>query len=140
VTRLEDVLDRIRERGGRVTVPRRVIIDAMLGAGEHVTADDLAARVQAEHPDIHLSTVYRCLDTLTELGVVTHVHLGHGPAVYHLADHPHMHVVCESCGEVVEVPDDLLDGVARRLASEVGFTLDPTHFALVGRCRRCAAP
>lgn len=137
--RVEEILDRIRQRGGRVTAPRRLIVAAMLRADEHLTAERLAAIVQEEHPEVHLSTVYRCLETLAELGVVTHVHLGHGPAVYHLAAHDHTHAVCESCGQVTEVPDDLLEEVRARLAAATGFTLDGRHFALVGQCRRCTA-
>ncbi|HEX2062810.1 MAG TPA: transcriptional repressor, partial [Acidimicrobiales bacterium] len=67
-----------------------------------------------------------------------HVHLGHGRAVYHLADESHQHLVCESCGVVVEVPDALFAALARRLRSQFGFELRPRHFAVSGRCAACA--
>jgi Fe2+ or Zn2+ uptake regulation protein len=137
--RVERIVDLLRSRGGRVTSARRAIIGALLDASpEHVTADELASAVQRAHPDVHVSTIYRCLDALEELGVVDHVHLGHGRAVYHLADEHHQHLVCSSCGVVVEVPDEVFDDVTARLDAEFGFRLEPGHFAVPGRCRSCA--
>ena len=135
--RLEEILDRLRERGGRVTRPRRAIITALLEADGHVTAESLADAVQRADPDIHLSTIYRTLERLTELDVVNHVHLGHGPAVYHLADDAHHHVVCDRCGSVVELPADVFEALGRRIERDHGFRLNAHHFALGGYCRRC---
>ena len=135
--RLQGILDLLRSQGGRVTPARRALISALVAADSHVTADDLAATVHGRHPDVHRSTVYRTLDALERLGVVDHVHLGHGRAVYHLADQPHQHLVCEMCEAVIEVPDALfaeLDAAARSL---YGFTIRPKHFAVLGRCRDC---
>jgi Fe2+ or Zn2+ uptake regulation protein len=127
----------LRETGGRLTVARRALLDALLEAKTHVTADDLAATVQDRHPEVHRSTIYRTLDALERAGVVDHVHLGHGRAVYHLADDPHQHLVCESCGGVVEVPDRLFDELAAKLRRSYGFVIRPNHFAVLGRCRAC---
>jgi Fur family ferric uptake transcriptional regulator len=133
----DDVLALLRRRGGRVTVARRAVIEALLAGDHHVTADEIAARVAAEHPEVHRSTVYRTLERLEEVGVVTHVHLGHGPSTFHVADPPHHHAVCVSCGSVVEVPFDALDPLADRLDAEHDFELSPQHFALSGRCAAC---
>lgn len=135
--RLESILGLLRERGGRLTTARRAIITALLEAEGHVTADDLTSAVQRAHPDVHLTTIYRCLDTLEELGVVDHVHLGHGRAVYHLSDEAHQHLVCEKCGAVVEVPDALFEDLAGRLQADYGFAIRPKHFAVLGRCEAC---
>jgi Fur family transcriptional regulator, ferric uptake regulator len=135
--RLTAILALVRERGGRVTTPRRAIVAALLDADHHVTADQLADAVQRAHPDIHRSTVYRTLDTLTELGVVDHVHLGHGPAVYHFTDQAHHHLVCQRCGRVVELPLSTLAPLQRRVARDHGFVLDAPHFALTGHCADC---
>ena len=137
VSREAELLDHLRARGVRLTAPRRAVIAALVADEEHVTADILAARVQAASPEVHLSTVYRTLDALEQLGVVTHVHLGHGRAVYHLTDRLHHHAVCELCGVVVHLPGDVLAGVQQRLREEADFEVDPHHFALVGRCAAC---
>ena len=135
--RLERILELLRRRGGRVTRARRAIVAALLGSSSHLTADQLTGAVQREQPDVHLSTVYRCLEALEELGVVDHVHLGHGRAVYHLTDEPHQHLVCEVCGAVVEVPDALFDDLATRLRADYAFAIRPHHFAVLGRCAAC---
>jgi Fe2+ or Zn2+ uptake regulation protein len=137
--RLERVLALLRANGGRVTSPRRAILEALIGHGEHPTAEQLTAAVQARQPDVHESTVYRFLDDLERLGVVDHVHLGHGPAVYHFSDDTHHHLVCQTCGRVIEVPDQTFTGLRRRLRTDFGFEIDQRHFAVVGRCTECAA-
>lgn len=132
------MLSLLRARGDRVTASRRAVVEALLAGDHHVTADEIAARVARAHPDVHRATVYRTLDRLEEVGVITHVHLGHGPSTFHLNDRPHHHAVCSVCGAVVEVPLSALDGLADRLRTEHGFELSAQHFALSGRCRACA--
>jgi Fur family transcriptional regulator, ferric uptake regulator len=135
--RLDEVLARIRSAGERVTVARRAVVSALLEADGHATAEGLQARVQAGHPEVHMATIYRNLETLERLGLVEHTHLGHGPAVYHLADSLHQHLVCEVCGYVVEVPADLLRPVEEEVRASYGFVMRPGHFAVVGRCATC---
>jgi Fur family transcriptional regulator, ferric uptake regulator len=134
---VDDILAVVREQGGRVTTARRLLLDAIFQAGGHRTAEELAAVVQARAPDVHLSTIYRNLDDLQELGIVVHAHLGHGPSTYHLAATAHGHLVCEVCGAVIEAPDDLFKSLSRSTKARYGFTIDPHHFAMLGRCRNC---
>ena len=135
--RLEAILALLRRRGGRLTPTRRAIVSALVAAGDHLTADDITDTVRRAHPDLALTTVYRCLETLEELGVVEHVHLGHGRAAYHLASEDHQHLVCEACGTVVEVPTRLFDDLAATLDAGYGFSIRPHHFAVPGRCSAC---
>lgn len=138
--RVEALLGRLRRGGGRITNSRRALLEALVGsAGHHLTAQDLAEAVQRAAPDVHLSTVYRALESLEEKGIVAHTHLGHGRAVYHLADEPHQHLVCERCQAVVEVPDDVFTELAGTLERAYGFVVGAHHFAVVGRCASCAA-
>ena len=138
--RVEALLERVRSRGGRVTSARRALLEALLTAADHhLTAQDLAESVQRAVPDVHLSTVYRALESLEEMGIVDHAHLGHGRAVYHLVDEPHQHLVCERCERVVEVPDDVFAELSATLRRAYGFVLRPHHFAVVGRCAACDA-
>ena len=137
--RLDGLIAHLRARGARVTTARRSLLAALVSAEDHhLTAHDLTAAVQGAHPDVHLSTIYRSLDSLEELGIVDHVHLGHGRAVYHLADEPHQHLVCEVCSAVVEVPDDVFSQLAGSVRRTYGFTIRPHHFAVLGRCAACA--
>lgn len=137
--RLTLILTTLGQGGRRITVGRRAVIEALVAAPDHMSADDLAAAVRTTHPRVHRATVYRTLEALESAGVVEHVHLGHGRSVYHLADDIHQHLVCEKCGAVEEAPADLLTDVAQRLRAERGFVMRPYHFAVLGRCRQCAA-
>ena len=104
----------MRRHGGRVTSSRRLLLDVLFTDPEHRSAEELAARVQAQAPDVHLSTVYRNLEELERLGVVVHTHVGHGPATYHLASSIHGHFVCERCGTMTEVPENLFAELGER--------------------------
>lgn len=140
--RYEEIVALLRRDGGRLTATRKAVVRALLGSGDHhLTAADVTRAVRDLDPEFQESTVYRTLDRLAELGIVDHVHIGHGAAVYHLTDaeHRHHHLVCDGCGRVIEVAPSLLDSVARRVEREHGFVLDAGHFALGGTCARCRA-
>jgi Fur family transcriptional regulator, ferric uptake regulator len=132
--------ERLRSRGLRLT-PQRARVLAAVTALEHATPEAIGAQLREEAgpdgaaPDT--STVYRNLELLERLGLVWHTHLGKGAPIYHAAEHPHLHVVCASCGAVESAPAGLLDGTAERLTAELGFTLDVGHVALSGTCRAC---
>ena len=139
---VELVLAELRRRGGRVTTSRRLLLRALFERSGHRTApelaEDLAVDVKAYGVEVHMSTIYRFLDELEELGVVSHSHLGHGPAVYDVSPVGHFHLVCELCGAVTESPDALLAALARSLKARYGFSVDAHHFAIAGRCRDCS--
>jgi Fe2+ or Zn2+ uptake regulation protein len=137
-TSIDEALDLVRRHGGRVTSSRRLLLAALFADRAHRTAEELAAEVQSHAPDIHLSTVYRNLEELERLGVIVHSHMGHGPATYHLASAAHGHFVCEGCGTMIEVPDKLFADLAHTAEATYGFTIDPHHFAVLGRCRDCS--
>jgi Fur family ferric uptake transcriptional regulator len=132
--------ERLRARGLRLT-PQRAQVLAAVDALDHATPEAIVARLREEAgpsgaaPDA--STVYRTLELLESLALVWHTHLGKGAPVYHAAEHPHLHVVCASCGSVASADPALLDGAAERLAAELGFTVDVGHVALSGTCRDC---
>jgi Fur family ferric uptake transcriptional regulator len=138
VSTVDDVLASMRARGGRATSSRRVLLDVLFHAEGHLTAEELAVAVQARAPGVHMSTIYRNLDDLQHLGVVVHSHLGHGPATYQLTSLAHAHFICDSCGATVEAPDELFQGLARTARAKLGFSIDPHHFAILGRCARCS--
>ncbi len=138
VDSVDDVLSLVRARCGRATTARRLLVQALLDHGEHLSAEELAQEVQASSPDIHVTTIYRNLEELERLGVVTHAHFGHGPATYHLAARRHGHLVCDECGETIEVPLSIFNSLTRQASVEFGFIVDPGHSAVTGRCRECS--
>jgi Fur family transcriptional regulator, ferric uptake regulator len=136
----EDALAVFRERGGRITSSRRLLLQTLFDDPRERTAEELAEEIHRIAPDVNLSTIYRNLDDLEQLGVVVHAHLGHGPAVYGLAALAHGHLVCENCEAVIELPADLFDDLAGATRSRYGFDIHPHHFAILGRCRNCQMP
>ena len=126
-------LDVLRAEGRRVTTARRMIIELLGATQEHLTAEAVAGYVHRAHPEIHVSTVYRTLESLEAWGLVEHVHRGHGAAFFHLAaSHPHM--VCEQCGRVLDVPAAEFAPLVARVRESYGFVIDIAHNALMGRC------
>lgn len=134
---LDLTIKKIRSRGGRITRARLAVLQSIVDAKEHVTADDIFAKVSNTNPDVHLSTVYRTLDALEEIGIVEHVHLGHGRATYHLEDNVHQHLVCENCGIAVEAPSDLTKRLETELEARLGFHTRAHHFSIIGLCSAC---
>ena len=134
---VEDVLVGMRERGGRATLARRLLLAALFRDRKHQSAEELAKEVQAQAPQVNISTIYRNLDELVRLGVVDRSHLGVGPAAYHLASATHGHLICEHCGAMTEVPGELFRDVAETLATRYRFAVNPHRFAVIGRCADC---
>jgi Fur family ferric uptake transcriptional regulator len=132
---LEEVL---RARGLRATPQRRLVLDA-LGALGHGTPEQVSDRVQEVAPSLSLSTVYRTLELLEQLGVVSHTHLGHGAPSYHLASHDdHIHLVCRRCGAVQEADVGRARGLAEEVSARYGFVTDVAHLSLDGLCGACS--
>jgi Fur family transcriptional regulator, ferric uptake regulator len=139
----------LRGVGQRVTKPRVALLARILAAnGEHLSADALHEQVADVEPTIHRATVYRTLEGLTKVGVLRHVHLDRGLTAYHLVDAPrpagngpsqHLHAQCSECGEVTDLPADVLGDTAIRIRRSSGFQLDASHVALSGRCKACTA-
>ena len=134
---IEDVLALVRRHGGRATPARRLLLNALFGSRDHRSAEELAAEVHAVAPDVHLSTIYRNLEELERLGVIDSTRLGNGPATYHLASAAHGHLVCEKCGTMIEVPDEIFADLVRVAADGYGFAINPHRFAVTGRCASC---
>jgi Fur family ferric uptake transcriptional regulator len=137
VRTVEDVLALVRANGGRSTHARRLLVSALFARDDHMTAEELAAEVHAVAPDVHLSTIYRNLEDLEALGVIAHAHRGHSPTTYYLAGRGHGHLVCQSCGDSIDVPDTLFRTLLRLADETYGFAVDPHHTAISGRCEAC---
>jgi Fur family ferric uptake transcriptional regulator len=136
----QEIYDLIRSSGGRLTVPTRTLVGVLLESDGHLSADALLAEVDRRAPGIAPSTIYRLLQRLDDLGVVEHVHSGTGPAFYHLRERGHAHLMCNTCGAIIDIPEQLLDDLGRTVRRTYDFTLEPRHAALLGRCARCADP
>ncbi|ROO60508.1 Fur family ferric uptake regulator [Micromonospora sp. Llam0] len=129
----------LHSRGERMTTPRRTVVEALAREPGHLTAEQVVAAVS--NSPVHRASVYRTLDALCDLGVVQHVHVGHGATTYHLVDRsgPHPHGQCGRCGVIYDLPQRIFNTVTSRLHREIGFRLDAYHVALSGVCANCVA-
>lgn len=118
----------------RISPQARQVLAALSGERCHLTADEILGRVNG----IGAATVYRALDRLTELGLVRRLSLGGKSAVYEFARQAHMHLVCERCGRVCDVPADF-SGMAREAARLCGHQVLRSEATAFGVCRECLA-
>lgn len=133
-----DWQEELRARGYRLTPQRQLVLEAVQEL-EHATPDEILAHVRRRASGVNVSTIYRTLELLEEIGLVTHTHLSHGAPTYHSAALPqHVHLVCRSCRQVFDVDPDVVQPVVARLREEQGFETDVAHLTIFGRCRACS--
>jgi Fur family ferric uptake transcriptional regulator len=140
VVNVDDLREALRSRGLRMTPQRQLILDAIASMHGHISVDQVHQYVVRQFPDVHITTVYRTLEVLEELGVVRHAHFHDGVAQYQRTDEaPHHHMVCTRCGADAELELALLEPLAAELRRRYGFDADLAHTAIVGVCRNCQA-
>jgi len=131
----------LRVRGRRLTRQRRMIWEVLAADPDrHLSAHEVTERVRARVPSVTPSTVYRTLDVLVEAGLALRTDLGEDRVFYEPAhEHPHHHLVCERCGAVRHVHDDVLGDLSRRIEAESGYELAGRELTLFGVCPDCRA-
>ena len=129
--------DTLRASGYRVTPQRQLILEAVTRL-EHATPEEIYAEVKQTAVGLNLSTVYRTLELLEQIGLVTHTHLGHGAHRYHLAsDAQHVHLVCRACGTIIQLEPVAVGPLVSTLDAEYGFETDVGHLTVFGTCSDC---
>lgn len=128
----------LREKGYRLTPQRLMILSAIHGSDQHISAEEIYAQVCAKYPNVNISTVYRTLELLKELGLVTETDLGGGRFRYHsLEKGHHHHLICRKCGHIFELDESVLKPVEGTILRKYGFKADLSHLAVFGHCVRC---
>ena len=132
------LVEQLKSHGIRVTPQRAIILDAIENMSGHFTAEDVYAAVQKVSSYINIATVYRTLELLKELDVVTDSDMGAGATHYALRTHgPHHHAICRVCGRSFEFPHALLETPIARLNVEYDFVADAHHVVIFGWCTGC---
>ena len=133
----DELASRLHSLGYRLTPQRQLVLQAVETLG-HATPDEILAEVQQHASAVNVSTIYRTLEVLEELGLVRHTHLSDRAPTYHsVTDHVHFHLVCRNCHRVVSVDPEVLAPFASRLREEQGFVIDVGHLAIFGECVEC---
>jgi Fur family transcriptional regulator, ferric uptake regulator len=133
-----EMVETLRASGHRLTPQRESVLAVIADCQAHLTAEEILRRVRTRYPYLNKSAVYRSLDLLTQIGLVTQTDLGQGRVQYELHEHPHHHhLICRNCGTVSRVDHDSFQPLGKRLMQKYGFQADLDHFAVFGTCRKC---
>jgi Fur family ferric uptake transcriptional regulator len=136
---LDDAVSLLRDGGRRVSLARRQLLEGLFAVDRPVTAEELADGLGGRIPPSDLAVVYRNLETLEDLGLVCHVHLGHAPGRYTLVrGNPCEYLACKRCGVVTEIESERLDAVRELIEDEFGFHASFAHFPIAGLCGDCS--
>jgi len=127
----------LRASGYRVTPQRQLVLEAVSRL-EHATPEEIFADVRQTARGVNVSTVYRTLELLEQVGLVAHSHLFHGAPRYHLASEAqHVHLVCHRCAQVTEVDKTAVRALVSSLEETEGFQTDVGHLTIFGVCSAC---
>jgi Fur family ferric uptake transcriptional regulator len=128
----------LSEAGLRSTSQRQSILDIIRRGQGHLDADEVYRRARKKQPRLSLSTVYRTLQTLKELGLVEEVHLDETHHHYEIkASHEHHHLICLGCGKVVEFECPMSVQMQEEVSKEKGFEVVNTEVRMTGYCPEC---
>lgn len=141
-TEIEKLKGNLKEKGYKLTPQRRAIVDNIIkNEGSHLTTEELYDFVKEECPEIGLATVYRTVQLLEDLGVVSKLDLNDGCYRYELVheaeNHHHHHLICSNCGKVIEVQGDLLEVLEHEIESKYDFKIKNHSVKFYGICNEC---
>jgi len=139
---MADLRRRFREKHYKVTPQRQKILQTFIDNQEkHLSAEDVYSLLQVDSPDIGLATVYRSLEMLEELGFLHRIEFGDGKSRYELATgnatHAHHHLICLSCGTVLEFGDDLMETLESFVSRTADFEITDHQVKFYGYCSDC---
>jgi len=124
--------------GRRATAQRRILLDLIQQAGDHVDADELYRRARSQEHSISLSTVYRNLKLFKNLGLVEERHFDEDHHRYEAKPSvEHHHLICLGCGDVIEFVSPMVKQLKSRIRMENNFDIVDTEIRMRGYCSRC---
>ncbi|HMA93199.1 MAG TPA: transcriptional repressor [Polyangiaceae bacterium] len=128
-------------QGLRSTEQRRVIVDTFVASQSHLTIEELLALVKKRDPRIGYATVYRTLKMLAESGIANELHFGDGFSRYELREalSHHDHLICTSCGKIVEFEEPGIEELQVKVAEMHGFVITSHRHEMYGLCPECQA-
>ena len=132
------IANQLGELGYRLTPQRIMVLSAIEDSDDHISAEEIYAQIVAKYPQVNISTVYRTLELLKRLGLVTETDLGGGRVRYHSVEKGHHHhLVCQECGAIIDLDESVLSSLKDTLRREYKFIADLRHLAVFGRCVNC---
>jgi Fur family ferric uptake transcriptional regulator len=133
-----EVVEALQQIGYRLTPQRMMILEAIADSDGHISAEEILETVQAAYPYLDISTVYRTLDLLKTLHLVSETDLGRRHAQYELLSKGlHHHLICTECGKILDMDNSFLDPLRRSIDKTYGFHAEIEHLAIFGICSGC---
>ncbi len=134
----------LRSKGYKATPQRLAVFKALARSDEHPTAEMLYKEIRQDFPTLSLATVYKTLEMLTSAGIISQLEAHGGGKRYDANTRPHCHLVCEVCGRMDDLNDDVIDSewlprIVERSINSSGFEIDRPELCLFGRCTDCRA-
>lgn len=131
----ESIINRIQAQGERMTLQRRLVIEVLCQHEGHLTLAEINTHLATQLPE---PTIYRILQWLKNLEIISQTDMGEAGIAYEIiSSPPHHHLICLSCGKVMEIGDSLLSDVRQQLQVELSFTARIDHMAIYGYCEGC---
>jgi len=135
---ISGIIDRLKEKGYRMTPQRQMILSAIASSHDHISAEEIYAQAAAKYPDVNISTVYRTLELLKKLDMVYEIDLGEGRIRYHAEESGHHHhLVCQECGTVIDIDEATLSSLRDILMRDYHFQAELRHVGVFGTCEDC---
>ena len=138
MTQSRDIVHKLTELGYRLTPQRVMIVSAIENSDTHISAEEIYTKVVAKYPHVNISTVYRTLELLKQVGLVTETDMGEGRVRYHpVGKGQHHHLVCKDCGAIIDLDESVLSSLKDALLQKYKFIADLKHLAIFGHCVKC---
>ncbi|QZY57482.1 Fur family transcriptional regulator [Crassaminicella profunda] len=139
---MENLKDKLKEKGYKLTPQRRATLDTIIeNQGKHLSTEEIYDMVKENCPEIGLATVYRTLQLLDELDVISKINFDDGCSRYELNtnedDHQHHHLICLKCGDVIEVEVDLMETLEEEIENNYDFKISDHKVKFFGYCSKC---
>ncbi len=132
------IASKLSELGYRLTPQRMMVLSAIENSDNHISAEEIYAQIVVKYLNVNISTVYRTLELLKRLGLVTETDLGNGHARYHPVEKGHHHhLVCEKCGTIIDIDESTLARLQDVLLHRYNFSAELRHLAIFGLCVDC---
>lgn len=136
--RMDELVMRLRAYGCRLTPQRMAILNVLIRNDDHLTADQVYARVHADYPMTSLATVYKTINLLIEMGELLEIANGHDSSRYDGSrPYPHPHLICIKCNTIFDLELSELEGLAQRVAQVTGFQITNHRLDFFGLCPKC---
>ncbi|WP_036577475.1 peroxide-responsive transcriptional repressor PerR [Oceanobacillus picturae] len=134
---LKKAIDTLKESGVRITPQRHAVLEYLLNAMVHPTADDIYKALEGKFPNMSVATVYNNLRVLREIGLVRELTYGDSSSRFDCNTTEHYHIICDSCGKIVDFHYPSLDEVEALAEQVTGFDVSHHRLEVYGKCEGC---